>query len=430
MSTSRRRVADVVFTAGASGFFHKDVLAIKAGAKADGFVYRGAPVQPGMTAIVEPGTIVSVMLVLDDGQVAVGDCADVIFAGIAGRDPVFHAHEHLEFLREELWPWLLGRSAMDFRLNACAVDSELFGGRRLHAALRYGISQALLQAEALARHVTMAEVIANAYGTDIRSEPVPILAMCAKDDVLQLDRMILKRPALLPHASFTVVDEHVGRRGEKLEAYLRLLAGRVRAIGAPDYRPRLHVDLYGTLGELFGDDLPALVRYLQGLADIVQPYDLLIESPIVRGSRKKQIDDMRTLRKLVQGKAPEIRLIADEWCNTLQDVIAFAEAGAADYLQIKTPDLGSITNTIEAVLACRQAGIGACLGGTANETDLSARICTHIGLACGPDFMLSKPGLGGDDALMIQRNEMARTLALIEARQKAQSRSMTPSAFR
>ena len=44
--------------------------------------------------------------------------------------------------------------------------------------------------------------------------------------------------------------------------------------------------------------------------------------------------------------------------------------------------------------------------------------------------MLSKPGLGGDEALMIQRNEMARTLALIEARKKAQSRSMTPSAFR
>ena len=38
--------------------------------------------------------------------------------------------------------------------------------------------------------------------------------------------------------------------------------------------------------------------------------------------------------------------------------------------------------------------MGSSLGGTANETDHSARICTHIGLACSPDFMLSKPGLG------------------------------------
>jgi len=60
--------------------------------------------------------------------------------------------------------------------------------------------------------------------------------------------------------------------------------------------------------------------------------------------------------------------------------------------------------------------MGAALGGTANETDQSARICSHIGLACRPDFMLSKPGLGVDEALMIQRNEMHRTLALLKAK--------------
>jgi methylaspartate ammonia-lyase len=60
--------------------------------------------------------------------------------------------------------------------------------------------------------------------------------------------------------------------------------------------------------------------------------------------------------------------------------------------------------------------MGAALGGTANETDQSTRICTHIALACRPDFMLSKPGLGVDEALMIQRNEMGRTLALLQAK--------------
>jgi methylaspartate ammonia-lyase len=33
--------------------------------------------------------------------------------------------------------------------------------------------------------------------------------------------------------------------------------------------------------------------------------------------------------------------------------------------------------------------------------------------------MLAKPGLGCDEALMIQRSEMARTLALLEARAAA-----------
>jgi methylaspartate ammonia-lyase len=59
--------------------------------------------------------------------------------------------------------------------------------------------------------------------------------------------------------------------------------------------------------------------------------------------------------------------------------------------------------------------MGCCLGGTANETDQSSRITTHVGMACSHHFLLARPGLGGDEALMIQGNEMARTLALVNA---------------
>ena len=85
-------------------------------------------------------------------------------------------------------------------------------------------------------------------------------------------------------------------------------------------------------------------------------------------------------------------------------------------MQIKTPDLGGINNSIEAVLYCKAHGMGCCLGGTANETDLSARITAQIALATGPDFMLSKPGIGADEGLMILTNEMLRTLALVRRR--------------
>jgi methylaspartate ammonia-lyase len=414
------KIADVVLAVGTSGYFHKDMLAIKAGAKADGFLFHGPVVQSGLKAIVEPATVISIMLVLDDGQIAFGDCADVIFAGVAGRDPVFHANDHLDLLRNNVRPWLIGRQADAFRANAEEMDVAAFGGRRLHTAVRYGLSQALLQAASLAKRSTMAEVIAGAYGTSLATQPIPILVSCPKDDPLQLDRMVLKRAALLPHAAFTVVADHVGQKGEKLEAYAHALASRIRTIAAPDYRPRLHLDLYGTLGELFGDDLQAMASYLRKLAAVVQPYDLLIESPIIARTQKDQIECLRILREMVKAEGGSIGLIADEWCNTLDDVALFADAQAADYVQIKTPDLGSLTNTIEAILRCKQKGMGACLGGTANETDQSARICTHIGLACGPDFMLSKPGLGGDEALMIQQNEMSRTFALIASRKCGQ----------
>jgi methylaspartate ammonia-lyase len=95
---------------------------------------------------------------------------------------------------------------------------------------------------------------------------------------------------------------------------------------------------------------------------------------------------------------------------------------AADYAQIKTPDLGGVNNSIEAVLYASRKGMGCCLGGTGNETDQWARITAQIALACQPDFLLSKTGFGGDEALMIQTNEMLRALALIAVSRAAGGR--------
>jgi methylaspartate ammonia-lyase len=427
------KVKDVIGAAGRSGYMHRDLLAIKSGkAKLNGSLYEGAPMSPGFTRIIEPATIISVMLVLEDGQIAFGDCADVILAGVAGRDPAFNAKDHIDYVRTEVANALRGRDVSTFRANAEEMDGYVLpptltlpreegrellrGGKRLHTAIRYGISQALLHATALSRRETMAEVIAREYGSRISTVPIPILASCHKDDPGQLDRMILKRVELLPHASFQIVSEHVGLQGEKLASFVRRVATRIKEIGDADYHPRIHVDLYGTLGELFSMRIELLADYLGRLREESGPYKLLVESPMIARTQEEQIDKFGELLERLRRKGIDVGLIADEWCNTLTDIKLFTNAHACDFVQIKTPDLGSIHNTIEAVLYCKANGMGACLGGTANETDHSTRISCHMGLACKPDFMLSKPGLGADEALMIQTNEMARTLALLEAR--------------
>jgi methylaspartate ammonia-lyase len=410
------RVKSVICSIGRSGYMHRDLLAIKSGATPDGFLFHGKPLSAGFKKIVEPATIVSVMLELEDGQIAFGDCADVILAGVAGRDPAFRGEEHVGYLRSEIAPLMVGRDVAKFRDNASEFDQYRRAGKPLHTAVRYGLTQALLHATALSRKRTMAEVIAAEYGTTIAKTPIPILASGHKDDPLQLDRTILKRAELLPHASFTIVKDHIGLEGEKLLAFAEAVSKRIGEIGDADYKPRLHLDVYGTLGELFGMKMAALSEYLGRLAQAARPYGLLVESPVIAKTQEEQIANFRELRALLKAKGIAVGLIADEWCNTLEDIKLFADVAAADYVQIKTPDLGGINNTIEAVLYCRSKAMGSSLGGTANETDHSARICTHDGLACSPDFMLSKPGLGVDEALMIQTNEMARTLAILAAR--------------
>src|SRR5215471_12772746 len=116
------KVQEVLHVVGVSGSYNKDMVAIRSGAVADGFVFRGNPVTPGFRKIVQPGAEVSIMLKLEDGQVALGDCTDVIFAGAAGRDKLFIPAEHAEFLTAGL-PGLLNGRQID-RFRPLAEDIE------------------------------------------------------------------------------------------------------------------------------------------------------------------------------------------------------------------------------------------------------------------------------------------------------------------
>src|SRR5215510_4108768 len=116
------KISDVICAVGRAGFFNRDLAAVKAGARADGFAYPGKPVSPGFAKIVQPGLAISVMLLLDDGQVALGDCVDVILTGVAGRDPLFQAEQHLPLLRTTIRKLLRGRPIDRFRELAEEVD--------------------------------------------------------------------------------------------------------------------------------------------------------------------------------------------------------------------------------------------------------------------------------------------------------------------
>ena len=407
------KIQRIVTAIGRNGFAHKDLAAIKAGATPNGFLFDGPVVTEGFDRIVQPGSVLSIMLVLDSGAVVFGDAVDVIFAGAAGRDPVFRPEEHVAFVETQGASFLEGLDPSELRANLEALEGLVADGKPMHRALQYGLSQALLHAAAVATGRTITEVVTAEWDCVPSKVQVPILVSVPKTDWTLLDRMILKQVPLLPHASFTHVENDLGSDGSKLLDFATALRHRINEIGAEGYCPRIHLDTYGTIGELFGNDIAKIVAYIDRIAEAVAPSDLLIESPIIAASRAGQIEVYAALRREMRANGSRARVIVDEWCNTLDDIRAFSEAEAADAVQIKAPDLGSLAHTIEAVLYCRENGLGCCLGGTANETDQSARITAQVALATCPDFILSKPGLGGDEALMILGNEMNRTLALM-----------------
>ena len=164
------KVEKVLTSAGLSGYYNKDLKAVKAGASPDGFVYHDPPLTPGFHTIMQPGQSLSVMLLLSDGQVAFGDCVDVVFTGAAGRDPIFQSADHQETIEKMIGDFLRGKSIQEFKSLAESVDSMEVAGKRLHTAVRYGVTQALLDAVAKAHHVTMTEIIETEYQCEAASD--------------------------------------------------------------------------------------------------------------------------------------------------------------------------------------------------------------------------------------------------------------------
>lgn len=411
------KIIDVVCSSGRTGFYFDDQRAIKKGAKHDGFTYTGDPVTSGFTAVRQAGESISVMLILEDGQVAYGDCAAVQYSGAGGRDPLFLAEDFIPVIEKEIAPKLIGREADSFKTLAEEIDHMQIDGKRLHTAIRYGVTQAILDAAAKAKHVTMAEVIRDEYNTGVEIKRVPIFTQSGDDRYENSDKMIIKSADVMPHALINNVEEKLGLHGEKLHAYVKWLSDRVLKLRPKkEYNPIFHIDVYGTIGVAFNYDIKAMADYIKTLEEAAKPFHLRIEGPMDVEDRQKQMEALRDLRAEMDRRKIDVELVADEWCNTYEDVVFFADNKAGHMLQIKTPDLGGVNNIAEAILYCNKKGIGAYCGGTCNETNRSAEVTTNIGMACGATQVLAKPGMGVDEGFMIVNNEMNRVVALVNRR--------------
>jgi len=410
------QIVDVVTVPVRAGFFTDDQAAIRANAPHNGFTYAGEPVTPGFRSIRMPGEAVSVLLVLDDGQVAHGDCAAVQYSGVAGRDAVMTSELVARSIADHVAPVLVGRTVDDFRRMADEVESLRSDGRPLHTAVRYGVTQALLDATARDRGVTMAETVRDDFQTGSALTPVPLFVQSGNDRYTNVDKMILKRADSLPHGLINSVAA-LGRHGELLADYVVWVRDRILEL-RPDaaYVPRLHFDVYGTVGLEFGADTARMADYLASLGERAAPFRLRVEHPVDAGSRDAQIDALCRLRSALRERGSSVEIAADEWCNTLDDIRAFTQAGAADVIHVKTPDLGGVQNTVAALLLVRDAGLAAYCGGTCNETDRSAQVCAHIAMACDADQVLARPGMGVDEGMMVVGNEMLRAAALVARR--------------
>ncbi len=120
------KIKDVVLSKGLTGFYFDDQKAIRRGGNfvENGLAYDGEPLTPGgFTSIRQAGESVSVQLILENGQVAYGDCAAVQYSGAGGRDPpLFLADDYIPTIEKYVVPVLRGKKLASFRKLAEEIE--------------------------------------------------------------------------------------------------------------------------------------------------------------------------------------------------------------------------------------------------------------------------------------------------------------------
>ena len=237
---------------------------------------------------------------------AMGDCAAVQYSGAGGRDPLFPAENFIPFLEKHIKPLLEGRDVSEFRSNAKFFDELKVEGKQLHTAIRYGLSQALLDATALASNRLKAEVVCDEWHLPVVAEPIPLFGQSGDDRYNAVDKMILKHVDVLPHGLINNVDEKLGRQGEKLRAYVEWLAKRIVELRTEDtYKPSLHIDVYGTIGLIFDKDPIRCAEYIASLQEQAGDLELYIEGPVDAGNKPDQIRLMKGIMDHLKNWVPK-----------------------------------------------------------------------------------------------------------------------------
>lgn len=281
--------------------------------------------------------------------------------------------------------------------------------RPLHPAVRYGLSQALLAAVARARSVTPAEVIAEEYDLSRPEAPVPLLSTVgtAGATAIACDHRVAGLTIRWPGED---PEEELGRNNGRLQGYLRRLSEYLARTVVAGYRPAIHLDVGGGLGVLYEYDAGKLLGAIYGLCRVAEPYPLVVADPVAMESRAEQIEKMAKLKRYIGMREFSVRLAAGAWVDSPAAARAFLEVEAADLLHLDMVRLGGVHPTVEIALAARERGAGVLLQ---SHGDPAA---AHIALALRPAFLSTGPDYEDGRGIAAFHNEMARTLAWLDAR--------------
>jgi methylaspartate ammonia-lyase len=399
-----RKIIDVQTYRGWGGYFFEDIDKIRQKFIPTADRYHSSTDHDRYPFVRTPAPVVGVGIKLDDGSVHWGDGVAVSFGGKAGRAGPGSPGELEKWFKSDFKSWCVGRDVSTWKQ---LEESFLQGQKTTPPFVRYAVSQAFLSACSHVNQMPSASLIARDLGLTVSKTPIPLHGSSGANWDDTVDRMLARRLSYLPQGQFENLDAQIGSGGGQLLKWIDVFKQRAVRF---NYKTTLTLDFHGALDSIFAGSDTKIADFIITMAQKAAPHALHVESPVVGKTLEDHAQRLSTIRLRVQVSSPSTKIIADEWANEVADIKFLLDQNAVDGVHIKMPDTGSLSECAEAIKICKKAKIFSLLGGSCTETDIGARASVHLALACQPDALLVKPGMGFDESFALMNNEMARHL--------------------
>jgi methylaspartate ammonia-lyase len=401
---SSRKIIDIITYRGWGGYFFEDIDKIRQKFIPAADRYH-TPTNHGRYPFVRtPAPVVGVGLKLDDDSVHWGDAVAVSFGGKAGRAGPGSPDELERWVKTDFKSWSMGRAVSGW-LTLERAFLQAF--KTTPAFVRYAVSQALLSAASHAANMSPFRLIAKDLGLNPAKQPITLHGSSGSNWDDTVDRMLARKLSFLPQGQFENLESQIGPDGANLLTWIESFKQRAARF---NYKPTLTLDFHGALDAIFGHSDQKIAEFIALISQKAAPHTLHVESPIVGRTLEDHAKRLAAICSTVRASAPTTRIIADEWANEVSDIQYLMDQKSVDGIHIKMPDTGTLSECAEAVRICKQTNTFALLGGSCTETDIGARFSVHLALACAPDALLVKPGMGFDESYAQMSNEMTRAL--------------------
>ncbi len=403
---SSRKIIDVITYRGWGGYFFEDIDKIRQTFIPPGDRYHTPTTHGRYPFVRTPAPVIGVGIRLDDGSIHWGDAVAVSFGGKAGRAGPGSPDELERWFKTDFKSWADGRDVSGW---LPLEKSFLNAHETAPAFVRYAVSQALLSTASHVMGLSPFRLIAKDLGLAPAKQPITLHGSSGANWDDAVDRMLARKIAYLPQGQFESLESQIGPGGANLLKWIEDFKQRAARF---NYTPTLTLDFHGALDAIFDNSNDKIAAFISLMSQKSAPHPLHIESPIVGKTLQDHAKRLAAIRARVRAAAPTTKIIADEWANDVSDIEYLLDQKSVDGIHIKMPDTGTLSECAEAVRICKQANTFVLLGGSCTETDIGSRSSVHLALACSPDVLLVKPGMGFDESYAQMYNEMARQLSI------------------